>query len=315
MLPWLQSWLDRFGHWQAQGRLAHAYLLSGPRGLGKAQLAEAMAARFLCKAPQGPCGHCHPCQLLAAGTHPDLHQLAPDGSQIKVDAVRALLGPVYERAQLGGAKVVIITQAEAMNVNAANALLKSLEEPPRDTHWLLLCRSPGRLLPTILSRCQQLTLGVPTEAEALAWLADQGVKATPALLRRFHGAPLALRQALADGYGEQTARLQQDLAELETGRLLPEQFAGHWHKEAEFCLEELAHRLLDQMRLRSGLPLLYHDRLDRRESLSGQGLKAAWQAVLGCRQALIEQPALNKKLLLLDLAALLQSGRSETLAG
>ncbi|WP_115718625.1 DNA polymerase III subunit delta' [Gallaecimonas mangrovi] len=314
MLPWLTPYLDRFAKWQAHGRLAHAYLLTGPNGVGKGQLADVLAQHLLCKNGVA-CGQCHSCQLFAAGTHPDFHRVVPEKGAIRVDAIRALIGPVYGAALMGGAKVVVMNEADALNINAANALLKSLEEPPDNTFWLLTSSQPGQLLPTILSRCQKLHIAAPEQSLALAWLEGQDIKASVALLNRFHGAPLAVSQALAAGYLEKVGKLQTDLVALETRRLYPETFADRWHKEALFCLDELAHRLLDQARLANGLAPLYHERLDRQERLSGSALTRLWQAVLGQRKLLSEQPALNGKWLLMDIAWQLLDGRSENLVG
>lgn len=314
MLPWLAPYLADFGRWQQSQRLAHAYLLTGPSGVGKAQLAQQFALQLLCRNQVG-CGQCHSCQLVKAGTHPDLHRVEADGGSIKVDAIRALVGPVYSAALMGGAKVVLMYQADRLNLNAANALLKSLEEPPANTYWLLTSSQPGQLLPTILSRCQKLHLPAPPGEQAQAWLQGQGIQASPALLRRFHGAPLALQQALADGYQEKVAKLQADLVALETRHLYPENFADRWHKEALFCLDELAHRLLDQARLARGLAPLYHDHLDRQERLGEEALTGLWQAVLGSRKQLLEQPAINSKWLLVDIAWQLMEGRSDNVVG
>lgn len=314
MLPWLAPYLDQFARWQAHDRLAHAYLLTGPDGVGKGLLADELARHLLCKNRVG-CGQCHACQLVAAGTHPDLYRVEPDNGTIKVDAIRALTGPVYSAALMGGAKVVVMNGAEHLNLNAANALLKSLEEPPAQTYWLLTSSQPGQLLPTILSRCQKLHVPAPAEADALAWLAGEGIATNLPLLRRFHGAPLALKAALAGQYLENVHKLQGDLVALETRRLTPETFADRWHKEALFCLDELAHRLLDQARLAQGLPALYHERLDRQERLSEAALTELWQAVLGQRRLLLEQPAVNNKWLLMDIAWQLLEGRSDSLVG
>ena len=313
-LPWLQETLNRFSQWQQQGRLAHAYLLTGTQGIGKNHLATSMANRLLC-ANGVACGQCHACKLLAAGTHPDRYQLAADGGQIKVDAVRSLMAPVYGASLLGGAKVVLVEQAHLLNINAANALLKSLEEPPQGTYWLLISSQPGLLLPTILSRCQQLHVPVPTIQQAQQWLAEQGINTTAAMLQRFHGAPLALQAALNAGYADKVTKLQGDLVALETRHLMPETFADRWHKEAIFCLDELSHRLLDQARLARGLAPLYHERLDRQERLNDAALDALWQSVLVSRRQLTEQKAINSKWLLLDIAWQLLEGRSDNVVG
>ncbi|MDF5922292.1 DNA polymerase III subunit delta' [Pseudomonas aeruginosa] len=150
-------------------------MLYGPVGIGKRALAEHWAAQLLCQRPAaaGACGECKACQLLAAGTHPDYFVLEPEEAEkpIRVDQVRDLVGFVVQTAQLGGRKVVLLEPAEAMNVNAANALLKSLEEPSGDTVLLLISHQPSRLLPTIKSRCVQQACPLPGAAASLEWLA------------------------------------------------------------------------------------------------------------------------------------------------
>jgi len=142
VLPWqAELWRQLAGRTQH----AHAYLLHGPGGIGKRQLAEQLMALLLCQRPVDAtaCGECKACQLLAAHTHPDHYILEPEevDKAIRVDQVRDLVGFVTQTAQLGGRKVILLEPAEAMNLNAANALLKSLEEPSGDT--VLLHQSPA----------------------------------------------------------------------------------------------------------------------------------------------------------------------------
>ena len=175
-LPWLEPrWRELIALAEA-GRLPHALLFSGPHGVGKPSLAEALIARTLCQAPgEVACGRCHACQMLASGYHPDLMRVSPDEGkrQIRIDAIREINGFVSQTAQQGGYRVIIISPAEAMNVAASNALLKSLEEPGGRTLFLLLSDIPSHLLPTIRSRCQHWSLTAPDEAECLDWLAER----------------------------------------------------------------------------------------------------------------------------------------------
>jgi DNA polymerase-3 subunit delta' len=181
----------------ASGRLPHGLLLTGMAGIGKAELAAHLAHALTCTEPTGegdPCGQCRSCQLNAAGTHPDIHWYRPEepGKAIKVDAIRELAQSSVLTAGGSGRSVFIIEPADAMNAAAANALLKTLEEPAGGAVLILVSASPDRLPATIRSRCQQLALSPPAEAVATAWLTERGLAAPKAqrLLDLFGGAPL-----------------------------------------------------------------------------------------------------------------------------
>lgn len=213
--PWHQS------TWSAlvqQPRHAHAYLFGGPPGVGKRQFAEAFAAFLLCLSPrsEAACGQCRSCLLRQAGNHPDVLGVMPEeeGKAIRVDAVRKVGEFIAQTAQQGGRKVVLLYPAEAMNQNAANALLKSLEEPTRDTFLLLVSDQPSRLLATIRSRCLVQTLGMPSADEGVQWLGQTlpqlDAQQRQSLLAMASGAPLraaglaeidalAMRMEIVDG--------------------------------------------------------------------------------------------------------------------
>ncbi|MCG6657855.1 DNA polymerase III subunit delta' [Halomonas campisalis] len=175
-LPWQRPLWQRFLSLSGSGRLPHALLLSGPHGVGKQQFAEALIARLLCLAPgEVACGQCHACRMLAAGYHPDLLRVSPEEGkrQIRIDPIRGVNAFVAQTAQQGGHRVIVIAPAEAMNVAAANALLKSLEEPGEKTQFVLLADVPSRLLATIRSRCQHWSLPQPQAEPSLGWLAER----------------------------------------------------------------------------------------------------------------------------------------------
>lgn len=232
--PWQDSlWQQLAGRAQH----AHAYLLHGPAGIGKRALAERLMASLLCQRPNGleACGQCKSCLLLKAGSHPDNYLLEPEEADkaIKVDQVRDLVSFVVQTAQMGGRKVVLIEPVEAMNINAANALLKSLEEPSGDTVLLLVSHQSSRLLPTIRSRCVQQACPLPSEVMSLQWLAqalpesseDERVE----LLTLAAGSPLGAVKLQAQGVREQRALVVEGVKKLLKQQQSPTQLAEGWN--------------------------------------------------------------------------------------
>jgi DNA polymerase-3 subunit delta' len=140
----------------SSGRVAHAYLFAGPEGVGKETTATAFARALLCSGPAGgdACGVCRQCRQVSGGNHPDFYLVEPAGSSIKIEQVREIQRRAPYRPYQGGRKVFLIRRAEAMTAEAANCILKTLEEPPGDTVFILVSARPQVLLPTILSRCQ-----------------------------------------------------------------------------------------------------------------------------------------------------------------
>ncbi|ONF44227.1 DNA polymerase III subunit delta' [Marinobacter lutaoensis] len=178
-MPWLERAWRQVQARLAEDRLPHALILNGERGVGKRAWAEAVAGLLLCETPAGrhegrpvACGTCKQCELVMAGSHPDLRVYAPETSRmIKVDQIRALSAFAVASPQVAHHKVAIIDRADQLNVNAANALLKTLEEPLPDVTLLLLQETGRPVLPTIRSRCQTLMVPVPSMAQAEQWLA------------------------------------------------------------------------------------------------------------------------------------------------
>ncbi|WP_041523576.1 DNA polymerase III subunit delta' [Gilvimarinus agarilyticus] len=235
--PWQQEVWQGFIQQFSDNRLPHALMLAGSPGLGKRHLARAMAQYVLCQRPvsESACGKCKSCELNRAGTHPDLIQLAPaePGKAIRVDDVRALTEAQGKTAQQSGYKVVTLMPAEAMNSNAANALLKTLEEPAADTLLILVTDAPSGVLPTIRSRCQLRTMAIPPNEQSLHWLtplvSGSGHSAAE-LLALTRGAPLAARDLLEGDALDLRARWSSDLIQLTLGQTDTLSVAAGWQK-------------------------------------------------------------------------------------
>jgi len=177
-LPWLRPAQHRLREALLARRLPHSVLLLAAPGLGADALAHWMAALALCDSPPSarPCAACPACTLLRSGSHPDLHvlRLETDAKQIKVDQIRDLIDALALKSYRGGYKAAIVESAETLNANAANAFLKTLEEPAGDTLLVLVARPTHRLPATIASRCLRLPLRPPPRAEGIAWLRAHG---------------------------------------------------------------------------------------------------------------------------------------------
>jgi DNA polymerase III subunit delta' len=244
-LPWLREPLDA----ALAGQRGHALLLHGASGAGALPFVLTLAQAWLCESPQAvgarrPCGHCGSCRLVQSRLHPDLIVLMPetlrrqhhwplredkpDGEdskrkpsrQIRIPEVRALIDWAHQTSARGQGKVAVLHPAEAMNGASANALLKTLEEPPLGTRLLLSTADPALLLPTVLSRCQHLRLGEPPRAQALAWLEAQGVDQPQVLWAAAGGRPLDALLLSQSGVGADAwAALPQAVARGQAGAM------------------------------------------------------------------------------------------------
>ncbi|MEY2700909.1 MAG: hypothetical protein RIQ52_1664 [Pseudomonadota bacterium] len=178
-LPWLASAWQQWRRTLASGATPQAMLLVGPEGLGKSVLAQQMAHGLLCEQPvdDRACGHCAACRRVQAGSHPDLLAVSPleNARHIVVDQLRSLIASLALRPQYGQGRVVLITPADSMNIQASNCLLKTLEEPDDDTTFLLVSSHPQRIPVTVISRCQRLVVAAPSRTVSVDWLLAQGV--------------------------------------------------------------------------------------------------------------------------------------------
>ena len=294
-LPWqAQNWA-RLNQQLAERQLPHALLLAGNQYTGKGRLAMALSRLLLCHEPSDGlnCGHCHACQLSASGSHGDFRWLQPEEKSrvIKIDQVRSVVEFTNKTAGLGQRKVVVLAPADSMNVNAANALLKSLEEPAADTYLLLVCHRLHSLPATVRSRCQILKLAVPDEQQCLTWL-DQatGERAqSEHLLALADGRPLLAEQLFQDDAGEALARLRLALQNLLSGQLsVPEVAALFAAASVEEFLAHLAAELQG---------LLRHSRASRLTSRQGRAAFGLLDEILRLQRAVSAGANPNRQLI------------------
>ena len=240
-IPWLHQFTERWRASESHGRAPHALLLHGAPGTGK-RCAAVWLARVrlgqgaLESGPQYP---------FTIPQHADLRWLSPaaDRQSIGIDQIRGLVADLSLTSYAGGSKVAVIDPANVMTANAANSLLKTLEEPPGDTLLILIADRVGHLPATIFSRCQRLSVPLPTEADSLVWL-DKLHSSTnwPAALRTAGHAPLAAVKSLERM--QDTDAMARDFAALPERNALPLEVAERWAKhEPEFVLNWLCRQV------------------------------------------------------------------------
>lgn len=228
-LPWHTAALASLTSQKASDRLSHAYLVSAQNGVGGLQFVYALAAGLLCRQPEGliACGQCKSCALSCAGGHPDAYLLSPEDSKvIKIDQIRGVIKFANETAQQGGYRVILVCPAEAMNPNAANGLLKLLEEPGAKTVVILLSYAPAAIAATLRSRCQKLFLAPPSVDQAQQWWASRAVKLSDADQYYYASQPLLPLAAHEAGQPTDRAHVATVLNEFLSGALTAQVFAA-----------------------------------------------------------------------------------------
>ncbi|TEW54357.1 DNA polymerase III subunit delta' [Psychromonas sp. RZ22] len=313
--PWLTPFYEKLQKTYHQGRFAHGLLFTGSSGIGKQKIAKQLAQFLLCTNKQNndACFQCHSCQLINANNHLDFHLLeAEKNKSIGIDQVRLLTEKLNERPQLGNNKVVLIKGAEQLTESAANALLKTLEEPQGDSYLILLARTHHQLMPTLLSRLQQTHLHSPDDQTLINWLYQLGYQVSDlGVLRWFQNSPLALLNHLK--------LLQQDPS-LDTRRQCVEglfnllyqpinlfSFSSLIAKDVEQNLLLLFHLLHDIHRLKLNdnqlnEDAIYYFALPQLQlwqiQLSLKSLRTLSTEILTTRSLLVEHSALKKELLI-----------------
>lgn len=237
--PWQQQQWQYLMKRKDSAKLPHGLLLTGARGLGKYHFALAFAELLLCEHNAETAQ-----RLIQAGNHPDLHILQPEatGKAIKVDQIRTIIDITARRSHQGGYQIIIIEPADAMNINAANALLKTLEEPLGEVIILLITDRPALLPATIRSRCQKLGFHAPTKEVAHKWLQQHIDNNIDNLLALTNNAPLLALQLGKDNTYAQYQTIANALMDLITGKIDALKFSS-------LCLDMEQHTLLNYLQM------------------------------------------------------------------
>lgn len=309
--PWQDTiWARLLTQIQA-GRLPHALLFSGMQGLGKLTLAKHLAGLLLCEQTSqtgAACKQCQSCHLLDMGTHPDCQVLQPESNaaSIKIDQIRAISEFFNHTALRDGYKIAVIYPAEAMNVAAANALLKTLEEPPANKNLLLLLsHQPSLLLETIRSRCQVLHFSPPPHDQAQQWLQEQGVdmQVSTLALTLAEGAPGYALTLINTGQLEIFQQLVSDITTLLCDQGDPVVIASQWSdKDSAVVLSWLLWLIAYMIRHRCSVPQMAgYDLQHKLVMLSGKITLASlflyFDEIIAARRILHDKINLNVQML------------------
>ena len=236
--PWLDAEREALNQALEDNRLGHAPMFLGSPGVGKRMLAEWLVRRILCLDPSGgePCGACRACTLIDSGAHPDLFrlQLLEDKSEILVDQVRDFVASLTLTPSVGSRRIGMIVPADRLNRNAANALLKTLEEPSSGVWLALVTDNEDRLPVTVTSRCQRRYVAVPDRSTALDWLCqrhgDRDRGECELALDLADGAPLLADEWLSGVGLELGLAIRDGLAGVISGRADESALVAQWRE-------------------------------------------------------------------------------------
>lgn len=261
LLPWQrQAWQQLTGQFTEQ-HLPHGLLAAGQKGIGKREFVWRFVAYLLClqKNQHGACGHCQSCQWLRAGTHPDLLAL-PQGDSIKIDDIRSL--QEYSQTKGHGVKVIVLDGADTLTLGAANAFLKTLEEPRDGVFLILISDHPSRLLPTIKSRVQTMPLSYIDKIEAIDYLNEfMSPKLSKLLLDISDGAVLQAKSLSSAKWFDQRTLWLKTYTALQLSKRTASAASSYWQKTltlAEFITLSRV-MLMDLWRVFLGIPSLHQD--------------------------------------------------------
>ncbi|OAT22533.1 DNA polymerase III subunit delta' [Proteus myxofaciens] len=310
--PWLNQAYRQLISMYQEGRGHHALLLHALQGMGIEALSYGISRWLMCQNKQGlkSCNECHSCRLMLAETHPDWHVISCEKgkSSIGIEVVRKITEKLEHRAQQGGARVVWIKDTQALTEAAANALLKTLEEPPENTYFILNCQQPEILLATLRSRCFSYHLASPNLEQAAHWLHQQLASSTYAdsitALNLSQGAPVLALSLLKDEWQERDTFCQALYGSLQQHNLyalLPQLNQDNAEKRLYWLLS----LLIDALKLQAHAQA-YCVNQDRQpliialSQLPSSVLLTVIDGLKTCRHQLMTIPSLNKELLLAE---------------
>lgn len=307
IFPWLKNQWQKLNEAYQNKRLPHAFLWQGAEGLGKKQLAHQFAQLLMCfKGTR--CEKCQSCHLFQAKTHPDFLSVEPQEGSIKIDQIRQVVQFVQKTPMISAYRVIIISPASAMNLNAANALLKTLEEPASNTILILIENMHMRLPATIQSRCQKMFFTVPSENLISEWLYSQtriqDKDAVKFILQLKADAPLKALDLLKSNFIKLRNTFFDGMMALSCGKEDPLKIASFWQEEEIKTVLFLFLSLLqDILRLKYSMPPVNEDYKEqfKKIALTSAQVFLLYDLIKARLTKVLERQNLNRQLLLEEL--------------
>ncbi|WP_369310868.1 DNA polymerase III subunit delta' [Providencia rettgeri] len=310
--PWLNELYRQMIAAYQSGRGHHALLIHSIPGNGADALCYGISRWLICQNRDGmkSCGECHSCQLMLAGTHPDYHVINVEKGKttVSVDAVRKLIETLSSHAQQGGSKVVYIQSTDALTDAAANALLKTLEEPAKETYFLLGSEKQEKVLATIRSRCLSHFLPAPDQKIALYWLQKQKpnlvMDDAVTALKLCQGAPVAALALLDDSLWQKRGALCQNMATALQNRDMLGLLPSLNIDDAAMAMNWLLTLIADAIKVQQGAAQFCINQdyfvhvMQLASMMDRTRLGNLYEQWLQCRHQLLTVPALNQELLL-----------------
>lgn len=297
--PWHERAWRQIENYRQERRVPHALLISGVQGLAKKNFAQRLARLLLCEKQVENCGDCFSCRLADLEGHPDYTEIVPldDSKAIKIEQIRESIEFISQTTNRSGNRVIVISPAEMMNIAAANALLKTLEEPPAGTYFLLISHSSAQLPATVRSRCQSIKIYPSFDEMTVAWVAQQVQKDhtfSAALLERADGSPQRAVELVDQDIDQIQKQLLDELASVLIASSHMLIIAQRWQKQGLSVVLDNLIRLLN-MTIKQRIT-----DIDKQNLLSGVSLEKLVeysQYVFEVRKDLIINPNLNPQLL------------------